>query len=163
MPKSVKKVSKNVSILGTQELAKKIASLDPLLQTRTSRILHQGARQIAEDIKSSMALSPPSGATYGSHTASSAGNPPRIDTAELVNAVVTQPIQFSASVESTLVGVFKESGQADKAIWMEFGTNGRDGVGAIAPRPFARPAYFRNRTEILKNVRKALVGALKKL
>lgn len=163
MAKSKVKVSKNVSILGTKELAKKMELLTPMLQTKTARILHNGAKKIAEDIKFSMALSPPSGRQYGDHIASSAGNPPRIDTADLVNSVTTQPKQFSSTTETTLVGVFKESGEAEKAIWMEFGTAGRNGVGAIAPRPFARPAYFRNRQEILKNVRAALVRELKKL
>ncbi len=157
MPRSVKKVSKNVSILGTKELSKKISELSPELQTTTARILHGGAKKIGEDIKSSMALSPPSGKTYGSHTASSPGNPPRIDTTDLVNAVTTQPKQFSGNVKETLVGVFKGSGQEKKAIWLEFGTK------HIAERPFARPAYLTNRADILKNVKRALKAELKKI
>jgi len=157
MAKSKKKVTKNVSILGTKELAKKIEELSPKLQTTSARILHQGGRRIAEDIKFSMALSPPSGRVYGTHTASSPGNPPRIDTDSLANAVKTKPEQFKQGNAETLVGVFKESGQAEKAIWMEFGTQ------KIDERPFARPAYLKNRREILVAIKTALSRELKKV
>jgi len=150
MTRSSTKVSKNVTIFGTGELAKKVGQLSEKNQETIARVLHQGARTIAEDAKSSMALSPPDGEVYGDHVASSAGNPPRIDTGDLANAVTTKPLQYSAGVEETVVGVFEESGQGEKAVWLEFGTQNID------ERPFLRPSYLRNRAQILKNVKKAV-------
>lgn len=157
MAKSIRRVAKGISIIGGDELAKKLLSLTPKMQDKTSRILFNGGRLIVEEAKSSMSLSPATGKTYGDHVASSPGNPPRVDTEDLINTVKSKPEQFSKEDPEYRIGVFKESGQAEKAIWLEFGTK------KMEARPFMRPAYLKKRKQILSNIRRALIRELKNL
>lgn len=132
-----------VRVLRKGTLTKRLRVLTIENEAGINRIHFQGAKAIREEAKSSMATSPPTGRVYGDHIASSAGNPPRIDTAELVHAVEVKesPVR---------VGVFADSGQGDKAVWLEFGT------AKIEPRPFMAPAVEKKLDEITLNVLKFL-------
>lgn len=88
------------------------------------------AHQMLGDIVISMAESPPSGKSYPrgsrSHTASSPGNPPRIDVSTLVNSLGVRKIRAKAyAIED---GV-------------EYGVKLELGIG-VAARPFMRPVFI---------------------
>ncbi len=90
--------------------------LDSFLQ-----ILSQNGVEI---VKQSMADSPATGRRYGSHTASSPGNPPRIDTENLVNSIQR------AKIRKHRYHIFTD---VDYGLVLEFG-------GAeVLPRPFMGP------------------------
>ena len=129
------------NVLGGAELERKLNNLPFQAQERLKVVLDGGATLLREEMKRSMATSPATGNTYGTHVASSPGNPPRIDTAALVNSVTKKTLEDG----DQLVGVFKESGEALKALWLEFGNS------IMEARPFAEPAYIRVRPVIIKN------------
>ena len=81
---------------------------------------------------------PKTGATYGKHIASAAGEPPASDTGFLARSI-------SFSVEENkgeVIGMVKAS--APYAAYLEFGTRN------IAPRPYMQPALEQNKPKIRK-------------
>jgi len=141
------------TVIGGAALNKKLDNLPFQAKQRLKVVLDGGATMLREDMKRSMASSPATGRQYGDHVASSAGNPPRIDTGALVNAVTKRSDEDGNQV----VGVFKESGEAQKAIWLEFGNS------LVEARPFAEPSYIRVRPKIIKNAILSLNNYLKTL
>tara|TARA_R110002167_G_scaffold34895_2_gene111462 strand:- start:1553 stop:1963 length:411 start_codon:yes stop_codon:yes gene_type:complete len=77
-----------------------------------------------------------SGRTYGSHTASTAGNPPNTDTGYLASNVfvVIDNDKLGSSVES----------RADYSVHLEFGTS------KMGARPFMQPALEENKKRIVQ-------------
>ena len=50
-----------------------------------------------------------------------------------------------------------------KGYWLEFGTKGRSGAGAITPRPFMRPAWDVNRRFVIDRVGGAMQATLRRI
>ena len=143
-----------VTVVNKKRLLKKLNNLPFPAQERLKTVLDGGGTLLREEIKNSMGISPPDPAReYGDHTASFPGNAPRIDTADLVNAVDKKPGQDG----SQSVGIFKESGQGEKAVWLELGTENME------PRPFAAPAFIKIKPIVLSNAIKSLDNYLKTL
>ena len=103
-----------------------------------NRGVQTGARMVETEGNRLMEDSPASGRTYvrstGIHTASAPGEPPAVDSGELINSsrVEDSPEEIKSSV----------IWQAPHAPYMEYGTQ------KIAPRPFAGPAVENKRSEI---------------
>lgn len=140
-------------VIGLASLEKKLANLPTPAKERVKVVLDGGGTLLREDMKSSMAASPATGKRYGDHVASSPGNPPRIDTSGLSNAIRKKKLEDG----SISVGVFQEQYEAEQALALEFGTV------FMEARPFATPAYIRTRPKIVKNVIKSLNNYLKTL
>lgn len=100
----------------------------PELQRRIPRVVDDAVQAVAREgeriVKQSMQQSPATGMTYGSHVASSAGNPPRIDTGTLVNSINVQAVKDR---------VWRVNAGTEYAAWLEFGTQ------RMAARPFMNP------------------------
>lgn len=86
-------------------------------------LLDATAERIVEHIETAMEL-PKSGRQYGTHIASQAGEPPAIETADLVES---SQIATTGDFERTITYT------SDHAVPMEFGTV------HVAPRPFLTP------------------------
>ena len=84
------------------------------------------ATEMVGDMKIGMLDSPADGNVYGDHVASSPGNPPRPDTAELLN-----------SVTHTATGPLEETihDQVEHGAWQELGTE------FIEARPWMKPVF----------------------
>lgn len=97
----------------------------PELQRRVPNVIDDAIQAVAREgeriVKQSMRDSPATGRTYGAHVASSAGNPPRIDTGTLLNSINTAQIKRQ---------VWKVNAGTEYAAWLEFGTE------TMAARPF---------------------------
>lgn len=78
---------------------------------------------------------PKSGAIYGGHQASAAGEAPAIDTGNLRNSIVAAPVGDGVSQWIVSVG-------AEYGAMLEFGTMDME------PRPFLRPAVEMARREV---------------
>lgn len=104
----------------------------PELQRRVPRVVDDAVQAVAREgeriVKQSMQQSPANGIAYdrgaGVHVASSAGNPPRIDTGTLLNSINTNRVKDR---------VWRVSTGTEYAAWLEFGTE------RMAARPFMGP------------------------
>lgn len=117
------------------------AKIAEKLAAECERIVQTTAAQIEQDAKMSMRGSK-SGRIYQrgrrTHTASAPGEPPAIDTGNLVNSIETRRVNaFTARVN-----VGAEYGAA-----LEFGTD------TTAPRPFLRPAVNKHADEFVDKLR----------
>lgn len=100
------------------------------------RIVRETAKAIEGNIKVGMA-SAHSGAVYGAHQASAAGEMPAIDTGALINSIQSDtdgPMQ--AAVHTNV----------DHAVYLEYGTI------HMAPRPFMVPAAEAERSEFVRRL-----------
>ena len=124
------------NLLSFQKKLKKRAVDNPLdnaedLITRATRLVNNRAIE-------SILRDPKTGAVYGKHQASAAGEAPASDTGFLAGSISYQVDRSSNEV----VGTVKVS--APYAAPLEFGTRN------IAPRPFLQPALEQNRPRIRK-------------
>ena len=102
-------------------------------------LVRYAARVAVGHVNRLMRDSVPTGRIYrsrtgtGYHQASAPGEPPAVDTKELVNSIAAD-VQETATGAEAVVG----SNAYDKPVWrwLEFGTR------RILPRPSARPAFF---------------------
>lgn len=94
------------------------------LEAEAAELVSETIDRVVENIETAMEL-PKSGNVYGKHIASQPGEPPAIDTEDLINSALK-------SMESPTSGTIAYT--SDHAAAMEYGT-----VNA-APRPFLRPA-----------------------
>ena len=106
--------------------------------------IRKGAAGVQGDIVRSIQNSPPTGKTYRrgniTHTASSAGNPPRTDTGRLVQSVRVEPRSDGADIVVA----------TEYAVHLEYGTRN------MAPRPFLGPAAERAADDLTNNIRAAM-------
>jgi hypothetical protein len=82
--------------------------------------------EMVGDMQMGMLNSPADGEVYGDHQASSPGNPPRPDTAELLNSVT-----------------HTKTGEAERVIHdqVEYGKYQEFGTEDIEPRPWMKPVF----------------------
>ena len=115
--------------------------------TKASKsVVFQASNYLRNEVVTSMYNSPPTGAVYRrrgiTHTASSAGNPPRVDTGALVASV---------SVKTDADGLGSAVGSnIEYAASLEFGTS------RMAARPFLHPAALATKQKIQAFIKKAL-------
>lgn len=121
-----------VEIIGDEALKKQIDKI----KRNAPQLLDAGLADMAFDTHQEaiegIQKSPASGRTYQRrsvlHTASSAGNPPRIDTGNLIKNITFQKEGQSHYTVGSRKG-------APYGLWLEFGT------ASIAARPWLTPAY----------------------
>ena len=158
-------MSGNIEIKGVDEVFKNFDKYSAETQKKISDALALTAINIRTDAMRAMKGSPGSGRSYKrrsiTHTASSPGNAPRIDTGRLFNS-----IRWIASATEAVIGVFgsmdlrgsitsKSEGLSDGtrstyAAALEFGTKN------MAARPFLFPAFERERRNFFQRVTETL-------
>lgn len=161
-------MSANVEIKGIEEVLKNFDKYSAETQKKITDSITLTAINIRTEAMRAMKGSPASGRTYTrrsvSHTASSAGNAPRIDTGRLFNS-----IRWVASATEAVVGVFgamdlrgnitnKSEGLGDGtrstyAKALEFGTKNMEA------RPFLFPAFERERRNFFRRITEAMRSA----
>lgn len=111
------------------------------LEPKVTTLVEETLEHIQQHVETAMEL-PKSGNVYGSHIASQPGEPPAIDSGDLIGSV-------EIAMESPTVGSITYT--SDHAEAMEFGTV------HVAPRPFLtpgieteRPVFNRAITKILE-------------
>jgi phage gpG-like protein len=139
--------------VGLEGAADTIKALKTFKTDRDQKIqdaINLTAQLIRTDAIRSMKQSPATGNRYErrsiTHTASSAPNPPRVDTGRLINSVKALINRLEA-----FVGTNVEYGP-----YLEFGTRGKDGVGKIEARPWLFPAFERQRRNFVNRLREAM-------
>ena len=161
-------MSAEIEIQGLDNLLKNFDKYSVETQKKITDSITLTAINVRTDAMRSMKSSPASGRTYKrrsvTHTASSGGNAPRIDTGRLLNS-----IRWVASATEAVIGVFgsmdlkgsvtaKSEGLADGtrstyAAALEFGTKNMDS------RPFLFPALERERRNFYQRVTQTLRSA----
>lgn len=118
--------------------------LQKLMQTEPEKVekwLDGEAEHMVSDIKLSMNTSPP-GRSYTrggvTHVASQPGQPPNIDIGTLINSIRWE--RHGTFTRHIMDGV-------------TYGLPLEDGTESIAPRPFMRPAFERERSTIEQSAR----------
>jgi HK97 gp10 family phage protein len=149
----------SVQIKGVEQTLKNLEKYSSDTQDKIAKAIAGSAIRIRTDAMRSIKGSPASGATYTrgniTHTASSPGNPPRIDTGRLYNSIrwVLSPVEAvigvfgSMNLKGRLIDQSEgnsDSERADYALYLEMGTQ------HIKPRKFLTPAFERERN-IFKN------------
>jgi phage gpG-like protein len=139
--------------VGLEGAADTIRALKTFRSDRDQKIqdaINLTAQLIRTDAIRSMQQSPATGNTYQrrtvTHIASSSPNPPRVDQGDLIRSVKALINRLEA-----LVGTNQDHGR-----YLEFGTNGKNGVGKIAPRPWLFPAFERQRRNFVNRLREAM-------
>ncbi len=109
------------------------------LETEAAELVSETMDHIVENVETAMEL-PKFGNVYGNHQASEPGEPPAIDTGDLVDSA-------RKSMESPTSGVIEYTSHAAA---MEYGTV------HVEPRPFLRPAVDSERPRFRRAVQKML-------
>lgn len=117
---------------GIGDISRNIARVDKKFAADLQGLIDGTAQTLRTEVIRSIQKSPASGRVYPSgkssiHRASSAGNPPRTDTGELVRMITARVKQLEAEVSSN----------APYSSYLEFGT------ANMAARPFLFPAFER--------------------
>ena len=143
----------SAKILGLENVQKALLRLDPVGSEIMSTGLKQAAIMVHEEaVKSIRRRS--AGRVYHrgriTHVASKPGDPPNVDTGELISGVTWEPQNGKAL--AVFVGTNVKHG-----VYMEFGTKD------VAPRPWLLPALRKHQDKISKlftskALRKALKG-----
>lgn len=137
-------------VQGVPELSRKFKSFDAEAIQQIQDIVNSSAQNIRNNAIRSIKNTPATGRTYkrGSitHTASSAGNPPRNDTGRLVGT-----INASVGKLEAIIGAY-----AQYASWLEFGTRN------MQPRPFMFPALEQERKSFIARMKEAIKNAIAK-
>lgn len=161
-------MSGSIDIRGVEEVLKNFDKYSAETQKKITDSITLTAINIRTDAMRSMKSSPASGRTYTrrsiTHTASSGGNAPRIDTGRLFNS-----IRWITSATEAVVGVFgamdmksrviaKSEGLGDGtrstyAAALEFGTKN------IKARPFLFPAFEKERRNFFRRITEAMRSA----
>lgn len=143
-----------VDVIGEESV---IASLDgygkkaeaavQAVLTEYTKKVHATARELTEGEGSGKVYSRP----WGTHQASSPGEPPAEDTGRL-RATIRMALTRTASL---IVGKVLAGGKmdVDYATALEFGVQGTDGIEA---RPFLRPALEEHIEDFIQDLKKAL-------
>ena len=125
-----------------------IKNLDKYSKQKTQEIqgvIDMTAQLVRTDAIKSMQSSPASGTVYVrrtvTHTASSRGNPPRVDTGRLVNSVKALVGKLEAFVGTAVM----------YGRYLEFGVNGDQNA-----RPWLFPAYERQRRNFVNRLKAVL-------
>ena len=112
-----------------------------------------GANNIRNEAILSMKNSPPTGKRYkrGSkwHIASSPGNPPRVDTGNLIGSIIMDARHNEVEVGSIIT-------DPPYPIYLEEGTD------KMAPRPWLEPAFDKNKGKIQRGVLQAVIRSARK-
>lgn len=138
------------SIEGGNQLSTAIKRFDKESQGKIQAIVDSSAQNIRNFAIRSIKNSPATGRTYKrgsiSHTASSAGNPPKTDTGRLVSSISASVGQFEAEIGAYI----------DYAVHLEFGTRN------MAARPFMFPALEQERKSFIRKMDNAMKEAMAK-
>jgi hypothetical protein len=127
-----------------------------------NRIMDQlviGANDIRNEMITSMRQSPATGKKYTggrggkSHIASSPGNPPRVDSGQLINSIVMDERFFEVEVGSRIT-----EGDPPYPTVLEFGNE----EGTLKARPWAEPAFENKRLDIEANLIDAVNDTLRR-
>jgi HK97 gp10 family phage protein len=118
--------------------------MESLAGDRLGQAVMAGGFVIEAAVKVSMAASRSgTGLLIGGHQASAPGEPPAIDTGNLVNSIKTELVSSNEQSALAQVGTGVEYAEP-----LEFGTS------RIAPRPFMRPAWDNNIEKVKETIRK---------
>ena len=146
------KLNKDLSKIGEDLFKAAIAVPDAI-----TRRLAIGANDIRNTIIMSMRETPKTGRIYKRksvrHISSSPGNPPAIDTGELVRSIIFDVKPFEIEVGS--------EGGAPYAEALEYGAEYKDGH-KMAARPWLAPAVDKHEKEIINDVGKTAFELVKK-
>lgn len=158
----------SVELRGVKDLLSNLDKYSEATQKRVADTIVMSAINVRTEAMRAMKSSPASGATYKrrsvTHTASSPGNAPRIDTGRLFNS-----IRWVASKTEAVVGVFgsmslrggiagqseglSDANRSDYAAFLEFGTRN------MQARPFLFPAFERERRVFVDKLTQMLRAA----
>ena len=134
-----------VKIVGIDDLNQKFKALGKVASGRQlGQAALAGAMQIETYVKLSMGEIK-SGRMYGEHQASAPGEPPAIDTGALVNSIISELQETTATSATAAAGTNMDYGAA-----LEYGTP------RVAARPFMRPAIDDHEAQIVNTVRTVL-------
>lgn len=138
------------TIQGADKLAMAIKSFDKASLLTIQGIIDSSAQNIRNNAIRSIKNSPATGRTYKrggiSHTASSAGNPPKTDTGRLVGSISASVGELEAEI-----GAYVEY-----ATYLEFGTRN------MSARPFMFPALEQERKTFVRKMDNAIKDAIAK-
>lgn len=139
-----------VSIEGGDKLAQAFKNFDAESLKKIQDVINSSAQNIRNNAIRSIKNSPATGRQYkrGSitHTASSAGNPPKTDTGRLVGSISASIGQLEAEI-----GAF-----ANYSSYLEFGTRN------MAARPFMFPALEQERKNFVSKMQASIKDAIAK-
>ena len=132
----------------------KLKDLNNRINRAIANEINVAGTELQKIIRKDMKETPKTGRTYKrgekTHTASSAGNAPAVDTGELIKSIQI----FTKAIPSRL---FAEVGSdTAQGKWMEYGTSN------IEARPWLRPAFDRNKEQIQKNIQEAIEKELRR-
>lgn len=148
-----------LKIKNLSRIKRRLRAMHPAIQKRVGDAAMVAGTMLENAIKREIRLSPASGETYGKHTASSAGNPPRANKGDHINAIKTRQSRFSQT--KVTVGVHKDERDrkgkhlGKRAYFLEVGTSHMDA------RPVLKPTANKNRKKIVKTLEKAAKQGIK--
>jgi len=127
------------NLLAFQKRTKKRLVDNP--QDNVEQLIYRATAMVHSRVQESIQRDPKTGATYGKHQASAAGEAPATDTGFLVGSITFKKPDVN---EATGEVVGRVIASAPYAAHLEFGTSN------IAPRPYMQPALEQNRSKIRK-------------
>lgn len=129
------------------QFKKRMARRQQAAEDNAKELITRASMLVSSRAINSILRDPKTGAVYGKHQASAAGEAPASDTGFLARSISHDVVVVNGEV----VGMIKAS--APYAPHLEFGTK------HIAPRPFMQPALEQNRRKIVAMFKKG--GILK--
>lgn len=139
-----------VTVKGLKRLLEKMDKLGITTEKVMQEALVLSGKKVKREARMMINTSSPSGRFYGNHRASSAGEPPRTDTGNLV-----RNIDVKEGKGIVRVGIMSQ--KAIYGAYLEFGTR------HIAPRPWLKPSTDKSRDFILNSFQVALKKGIKKV
>ncbi len=144
--KALTKLNKDLNKIGEElfETARKVPDV-------ITRRLAIGANDIRNTIILSMRDTPKDGKTYKrgkkKHIASSSGNPPAIDSGELVRSIIFDVQDMEVEIGSAGGAPYAEALEFGSTDWSLLG-----GATKMAPRPWLEPAVKKHSKEIVNDI-----------
>ena len=118
----------------------KLPTLEKAIKGRTGQVIEKGLTDIEATAKASMSGSG-GGRTYRGHTASAPGQPPAIDTGQLVGSLGHR---MTVETEGIVYAGVEHAGYLEK------------GTRKMAPRPFLEPAAKKHLPQIQAALRRVI-------
>lgn len=148
-------------VRGISSIKKKLAMMHPTVRENLSKAVFSEATKLESEVKAEIRTSPATGRSYGSHTASSAGNAPRINTGDHINAIETRLSRVNKT--NATMGIHRgktdSKGQplGERAYFLEMGTSRMDA------RPVFTPVMLKRKGRVMANLRKSIKQSLKEI
>lgn len=148
-------------IKNMEKIRRKFRMMHPVVKKHVTKEVLETAINMENFIVSSMRLSPSSGRTYGRHQASKAGQFPRIDKGDLVNAIETRQSKLKSTVATVGVhaGKYDRYGKSlsDRLFWLDRGTSKMDA------RPVFKPTIMKFEKNFVDGVNQAIKNAIREV